>query len=85
MLSLKVGLPDHGEGVTASSGKVVSVLGEGTGISASVVSIEGVVEGSFVDFPNFDFGVKGGGDQIVIFGVKIYFGDGFSMSIIILN
>lgn len=85
LFGFKVGFPDHSQRVASSSSKVITIFREGRGIGTSVVSIKSILETAFVDFPYFDFGVKRGGDHIVIFGMEVNFGDRLPMSIIILN
>lgn len=84
LFALEIGLPDHSQRVTTSSSKVVSIFGESTCIGAAIVTIEGILKDTFIDFPNFDFGIERSGDHEVIFGMEIDLGDWLTMSIVIL-
>jgi hypothetical protein len=85
LFALEVSLPDHGQGIAASSGKIISIFGEGTGIGAAIVAIEGILEDSLVDFPNFDLGIERSGDHEVVFGMEIHLSHWLTMGIVILD
>ena len=85
LVRFEVGFPDHSKRVTSSGGKVVTIFWKSTGIGTSIMAIESVLNTSSINLPNLDLWVKRSCDHIVIFGVEVYFGHGFSMSIIVLN
>lgn len=85
LLTLKIGLPYHGQGVAASSGEVITVFGEGASVSAAIVAVEGVLKHSLVDLPDLYFGVEGSCDHEVVLGVEIHLGDWLPMGIVVLD
>ena len=85
LFSLKISFPDHCQRITSSSRKIITIFWERACISTSIMAIKSILKASLVDFPDFNLCILRSCNHIVVFRMKIYFCNWFSMSIIILD